>query len=48
MPVEKITCVKKGLLKSLTVTTASSKVQFLIVENYEEMYDSIVNLIKEK
>ena len=48
MPIKKITCVKKGCLRTIIVVTASSRVQCVLVDKVEQVYDSIIDLINEK
>lgn len=48
MPVEKITCIKKGTFKTITVVTASNHVQCFAGKTAKEIYDCLIGLINEQ
>lgn len=48
LPVDSITAIGFGWLKSIKITTASGKISFLLIKNRDEMYDTISKLIVER
>ncbi len=48
LPVDSITAIGLGWLKSIKITTASGRISFLLIKNRDEMYESISKLIVER
>ena len=48
LPVDSITAIGLGWLKSIKITTASGRISFLLIKNRDEMYETISKLIVER
>lgn len=48
LPVDSVSAIGLGWLKSIKITTASGKISFLLIKNRDKMYDTISNLIVER
>ncbi len=48
LPIDSITAIGLGWLKSIKITTASGKISFKLIKNRDEMYETISKLIVER